>query len=89
VDLENGRVALVMPGRDVEPGFVNSGLAEFAYCLGSFERGLEAYVLEAPSDERRHDAVDRFRKVLAERDPVAAADEKSFWPGMLTNVLEG
>jgi hypothetical protein len=88
VDLETGRVALARPSRDVDPRFVNSGLAQFAYCLGSFERDVDAYVLEAPSDERRRHAVDRFREMLAERDPVAAADEKNYWPGVLTNVLE-
>jgi len=88
VDLEDGRVTLAWADL-AAPLFVNSGLAEFVYCAGSFERDVTAYVLAAPSAKRRHRAVDRFRRMLADRDRVAAADATSYWPGMLTNVLEG
>lgn len=88
VDLDDGRVALAWAG-PAAPQFVNSGLAEFLYCVGAFERDVTAYVLEAPSDERRQHAADRFRRMLAGRDPAAAADPNSYWPGMLSNVREG
>jgi len=89
VDLEDGRLTLAWAG-PAAPMFVNSGLAEFVYCTGSFERDVRAYVLAAaPSAKRRRRAVDRFRRMLADRDPAAVADATSYWPGMLTNVLEG